>query len=168
MLKRYGTLFLVLALFVLVAAPAAVAGPNGTERPFKAQLHGEVIFSFGDADCQGYTPVAVETQTEASGNASHLGKVVTSWRHCPKMDDGYDNGRFTATAANGDELIGFYSDDGVGSIVIDEFEGTGRFENAQGRIEVFYEVTPMFDENGEMDFFVPWPWKATLTGTISY
>lgn len=166
MLKRSSTMMMAIAVLVMATTSAAVAARGGTDRPFEARLSGQASWEVAEV-CEGLNDLNVQTQTEGVGIATHMGKVVTSWRHCPTDEGTYVHGQVTITAANGDQLIGYYSDDGEDSIVIEEFEGTGRFTDASGRIEVFAEVTPQFDDDGP-DFTVPWPWTATLTGSISY
>lgn len=166
MLKRYSTLLMVVALLVMAIAPAALAGRGGSDRPFKANLSGEASWVVADT-CEGLNYLNVQTQTEGVGTATHMGKVMTSWWHCPTDEGTYVHGHVTFTAANGDQLIGYYADDGEDPIVIEDFDGTGRFAGASGRIEVFTEVVPQFS-GGMPDFTVPWPWKAILKGKISY
>jgi hypothetical protein len=82
------------------------------------------------------------------------------------------------TAANGDELYGTY--DYVPGpptpIPVTWTGGTGRFEGVSGSALMTWRVVQQFIPGCNpvpnpfpcYDFFVPWPWTATLEGTISY
>ena len=161
-------------LAVMTVAPAA-AGQKGTDRPFQADLAGLVTFEFGApgaAPCGVYQPgwdFSVITHTEATGNASHLGKSQASFRHCP-TDVGHAAGHLTLTAANGDELLFEYTDDGTmgDSFQMHVVDGTGRFMGASGLVTLYYWLDPAIGPGGEPDFSSPWRWWAEIEGEISY
>ena len=174
MLKRLLIVGAVVALVVLATVSVAAARKGGSDRPFTADLAGEVTFEFADygaEPCGSYqvggefedSGFSVITHTEATGNATHLGKVQASFWHCP-TDFGHDNGHLTLTAANGDQVLIEYVDDGTtgDSFPIEVVDGTGRFTDATGSMILSYWLEP------EEGFDVPWGWGATIEGTISY
>jgi hypothetical protein len=166
----------VILLVSLVVVPMVSAAMNGTDLPFKATLSGSARWEFpgsSPSDC-----AEVTTFTEATGQATHMGQVKAYWSHCPAEPDYVNDGRLKLIAANGDELYGTYNYDPLSDS--NEFPitltgGTGSFADASGTVVVTYDVIPQFipgcnpepDPFPCMDFSVPWPWSATLTGTIS-
>ena len=111
--------------------------------------------------------------TEASGRATHMGRVGYEGAHCPE-DDVIDDGQFTIIAANGDKLYGVYD-----YPAIDEGEpvtftgGTGRFAGASGGGVWEYEVELTFRDNCDPDndplmCLTNSPWWSTLTGTTDH
>ena len=160
------------ALIALLVVPMAIAAKGGTDRPFKARLTGEVTFAF-PGTCQEVT-----TLTEATGQATHMGRIQTFWSHCPAEENNANDGRLILVGANGDEVYGEYDYDNTSpdnSFPITVVGGTGRFASASGALVVTYEVIPEFrcipDPNSPfpcLDFSVPWQWSGTLTGRISY
>ena len=175
MLKRLLIVGAVVALTISATVSPALAKKGGTDRPFKANLAGEVTFEYGEEGaepCGSYQPgwgMSVITHTEATGNATHMGKVNASFLHCP-TDIGHDNGHLTLTAANGDEVFVEYVDDGTtgDSFPIAVVGGTGRFTEATGSMTLYYWLDPAIGPDGEPDFFAPWGWSATIRGEITY
>lgn len=175
MLKRLSIIGTVMALVALMAVSPALAEKEGTDRPFKADLAGEVTFEFGAPGaepCGSFQPgweMSVVTHTEATGNASHMGNSQASFWHCP-TDIGHDNGHLMLTAANGDKIYFEYVDDGTtgDSFPMHIVDGTGRFAAASGTVTLYYWLQPAMTPDGEPDFFSPWGWWASLEGTISY
>jgi hypothetical protein len=173
MLKRWSTVGTVLALVVLSAVPAA-AGPDGTNRPFKATLTGEVYWEFPGESPSDCTPVT--TNVDATGNATHMGRVVAHWSHCPAEPGYVLDGRITVVAANGDELHGIYDYDppGGGVVLSIYFEGgTGRFAEASGVVTATSGLVPVLKEGCDdptnidcLDFSQRWQWWSTLIGSI--
>jgi hypothetical protein len=169
-------MFLFAVLIGVLAVPAASSAQNGTDRPFNATLTGSAEWLW-----PGVTPsncTVATTLTEASGQATHLGRVVlTSW-HCPGEPGYIMDGRMTITAANGDTLTGQYDYDPTSKsniIAVAWTGGTGRFANATGAVALRFLVEQQFKEGcspvpsfGCFDFSIPWPWSATIVGTISY
>lgn len=162
------------SLFIMRIASAA---EGGTDLPFKATLSGTARWEF-----PGSTPsncTVVTTLTEATGQATHMGRVAASMSHCPAEPDLVNEGRLTLTAVNGDKLYGTYNYDPLSesqNILVTLNGGTGLFAEASGTANMAYEVVPQFIEgcNPEpdpfpcMDFSISWPWSATMIGTISY
>lgn len=162
------------SLFILRMAKAA---EGGTDLPFKATLTGTARWEF-----PGSTPsncTVVTTLTEATGQATHMGRIEAFWTHCPAEPEIVMDGRLTFIGANGGELYATYNYDPTSEsneIPITLNGGTGLFAAASGAVIATYEVIPQFrsdcdpatDPMGCMDFSIPWPWSATLTGTISY
>jgi hypothetical protein len=174
-MKRYAVLVLVVFLVLLGVMPVATAKRNGTDRPFKADLVGEVTFEFPSTQCPG--PLTVTTSW---GTASHLGSVTADWAHCP-LDVGFVDGELVVTAANGDELVFEYdnpADDNPFAMTV--AGGTGRFDVADGWADIEYALTPLFlplevcqpgsDPFNPMcfDLVTPWPWWGWIEGEISY
>lgn len=175
MLKRWSTMGAIVALVATMTVSPVAADQGGTDRPFKANLAGQVTFEFGPAGaqpCGPYQPgweMSVITHTEAGGTASHLGKTQASFWHCP-TDVGHDNGHLTLSAANGDELYFEYVDDGTmgDSFPMHVVGGTGRFADGAGSVMLYYWLAPAIGPDGGPDFFAPWGWSATIKGVISY
>jgi len=167
----------VILLLSQVIQPVAKAAEGGTDLPFKATLTGTARWEF-----PGSTPsncTVATTLTEATGQATHMGQIEAFFSHCPADPDIVNDGRLTITAANGDKLYGTYNYDP--SSESNDFSitlkgGTGLFVDASGTVIITYEAIPQFIEgcNPEpdpfacFDFSVPWPWSATMIGTISY
>ena len=165
------------ALITLLVVPMAASGQEGTDRPFKAWLTGSAHW-----DSPGVSPsncTIVTTLTDSMGQATHLGRVVASWSHCPAEPEYVTDGRLTITAKNGDMLSGRYDYDptsGSNSFSVSWTGGTGRFAQASGSVVLAYTVIPQFipgcnpepDPFPCFDFSVPWQWSATATGTITY
>jgi hypothetical protein len=181
-MKRKSTISLavvmaVILLFSLFVVSMAFADKSGTDRPFKATLTGTARWEFPGESPSNCT--VVTTITEATGQGTHVGQIEAFWSHCPGEPDYMNDGRLRLVAANGDELYGTYDYDPnseSNDIPITFNGGTGSFADASGAVVGTYEVIPQFvsECNPEpdpfpcFDFSVPWPWSATLTGTISY
>jgi hypothetical protein len=168
------TVILLVSLFVVSMAFADI---GGTDRPFKATLVGAARWEFPGSSPSNCAEVT--TLTEATGQGTHMGQIEAFWSHCPAEPDNVNDGRLRLVATNGDELYGTYDYDPnseSNDIQITFNGGTGSFEDASGTVVATYEVIPQFipecdpepDPFSCFDFFVPWPWSATLTGTISY
>ena len=168
MLKRLSIVGAVVALLALLTVSPAVAKGGGTDRPFNADLSGEVVFELGEPGAQPCGPFQQEwpfsviTHTEATGNATHF------W-HCP-TDIGHDNGHLQLTAANGDMMYFEYVDDGSmgDAFLMHVVGGTGRFDGATGLVTLHYWLDPAIGPDGEPDIFAPWGWWANIQGTINY
>jgi hypothetical protein len=106
------------------------------------------------------------TITTATGNLSHLGLVAAHFSHCPSPPDSglpTTHGSLTLIAANGDQLWGTYEDaDGLPPFVVNFRNGTGRFKKAEGTANLDWAIEI------PTDFFQPFPWWATIEGSISY
>ncbi len=168
------TVFLVFGLF---ATPIASAATGGTDLPFQATMVGWAHWEFPGSSPSNCT--VVTTLTEPNGQATHMGRIAAFWSHCPAEPDYVNDGRIRIIAANGDELFGTYNYDPSSEsndIPITLNGGTGAFAEATGAVVATYNVIPQFipecnpdpDPFPCMDFSVPWPWSATLIGTISY
>jgi hypothetical protein len=180
-MRKLILLALVGSLLGLVAVPAAAA-PGGTDRPFKADLVGEITFEFGTERCAVTFPGPL-THTASWGNATHMGRVEAAWDHCPTdpTSGGFILGEMTMVAANGDEIVFMYENPaGLNPFSIAIDSGTGRFAEATGAASVAFGFTPQFlppdvCEPGTdpfnppcFDLVTPWPWQAWIEGTISY
>ncbi len=166
MIGKITTAVAVVALCALVVGAA-----KGTNRPLKGSLSGAAMVEFGVADCVPVNGVGMKTTTVGCGNVSHLGNVQALFTHCPGPLEGgaTKNGRLTLCAANHDELWATYEDeDSLSPFVVHFAGGTGRFKDAEGTATVVWSVQWMFDEDGNLDFSVPWPFWATIDGTITY
>lgn len=169
--RRFLITGVVVAFMVLTVVPAA-AGPGGTDRPFKAELIGELTFDIG-TDCPN--PMGVLTKTESWGNATHLGAMTADWAHCP-LGSGFFGSEVDFVAANGDRLHLEYPTNPEGNPFVMYVDGgTGRFEDATGTLNGVFWTEPQFipgceptPEDPCYNPFVPWPWGAEIEGTISY
>jgi hypothetical protein len=124
---------------LLVAVLAAPAGADPDARPFKAVMYGELSWQ-QTTECPG----PVLTHSEATGQASHLGRSTMTGDHCTPAGNEYGPGAMTLVAANGDEVHMEYHgvcppwmDLPIGEVLTCslEFEivgGTGRFADATG------------------------------------
>jgi hypothetical protein len=192
-MRRWSRCFFAVVLVGLLVVPMPTAGQQGDERrgcrpngehgqpvthvPFKAALTGAAHWEFPGASASNCT--VATTVTEAKGQATHLGRIVAFWTHCPAEPDNVLDGWVTITAANGDTIIGRYDYDPSSPILsfpISWTGGTGRFADASGSVVGTFAVTPQFirgcvpdpDPFPCYDFSVPWPWSGTLKGTIAY
>lgn len=176
-MKCWPKLLFAAALITLLVVPMAASGPEGIDRPFKARLAGSVHWDYPGVSPSNCT--LVTSLTDSVGQATHLGRVVASWSHCPAEPAYVIDGRLTMIAANGDMLFGRYDYDPTSvssSIPITWTGGTGRFAEASGSVISTFKVVQQFipgcnpdpDPFPCFDFSVPWPWSATLTGTITY
>ncbi len=165
---------LLISLFVVYVASAAT---GGTDRPFKATMAGSAHWELPGSSPSNCT--IVTTLTEATGQETHMGRVEAFWSHCPAEPDYVNDGRLKIIAANGDDLYGTYDynpNSASNVIPITLNGGTGSFAEADGAVVATYVVIPQFipgcnpvpDPVPCFDYTVPWPWSATLTGTISY
>ncbi len=126
-------------------------------------------------DCTAFTTITVATE-----QVTHLGRVQLWSSHRPYDVANHQDGSLTLTAANGDKLFGVYDYEmsSGNSITMTLTGGTGRFANATGTILATFQTVMQFkpmppcepatDPFGCLDPNVPWPWSATMTGTIGY
>ena len=142
-MRKALVLFAVLAL--MLVGLGAPAGADSSDRPFKANLSGEVYW-VPDPGCFSVNPWGLKTMSAATGNTSHLGKATVESGHCtPGPEDTlYGPGDMKLVAANDDEVHISYGGECplVGDLVVGEtfsctidFEitgGTGRFADAIG------------------------------------
>lgn len=129
MQRRILVLLIGLALLMMAVVPAALAGPNGTDRSFKGAASGEALYGYGDGegtyglsnvfDCdegaylEEEDPDVAEffrvtTFASVTGTASHMGRVHLEFAHCPHPETGPVAGQLGIVAANGDVLYGEY------------------------------------------------------------
>lgn len=134
MRRRSVLLLALVGLLILAVVPAALAGPDGTDRPFSGDATGQAVYGAGDGqgtyglsnvfDCDEGASLPPEireffqvtTFTSADGIASHLGTVHMEFAHCPNPFVGPVGGQLAIVAANGDVLYGEYEgmgDDGI-------------------------------------------------------
>ena len=167
----------VILLFSLLVVPLTSAEKGGSDRPFRATLAGSAHWEFPGVWPSNCTEVT--TVTNAAGQGTHMGLIETSWSHCPAEPDYVNDGRLTLIAANDDKLYGTYNydpDSESNDIPVTLNGGTGRFVDASGAVVLTYDVIPQLipgcnpepDPSSCFDFSVPWPYSATLTGTIGY
>lgn len=174
MLRRWSIGVTAVVLVALLVMPAAMADQGGSDLPFRASLAGEVSWSFPGTSPSGCANVT--THTQATGQATHLGRVAAIWSHCPAQPGYVLDGRMILVAANGDELYGVYDYDPTSEsnrIPVTLTGGTGRFADATGLVVATYNIIPQLlagcddpSDFGCLDFSVAWPWWATLRGNI--
>lgn len=164
-MRRTLVIVAVLALLLVGLIPGAAADPAA--RPFRATLNGEITFVWGTAECAP----GPQTQWEAAGGASHLGRTHASGAHCSSY--GEYTGEATLVAANGDEVhiqyVGMGAPFEPGQVLElppCDFEivgGTGRFAGAEGHGTLAIRALVPLDPMAE-------PWQATFTfaGHIGY
>lgn len=176
-MKRWHIVLFAVPLVGLLVFAMPAAGQQGADRPFKVTVTGPVHYEWPGAYPSNCT--IVTTVSEATGQATHMGRVAYTSSHCPAEPAYVIDGRLTITAANGDTLSGQYDYDPAStspSIAVAWTGGTGRFAGASGAAVLTYKVVPQFiagcnpspDPFPCFDFSVPWPWSATIIGTISY
>jgi hypothetical protein len=161
----------VLALALALFGMAVPAQAGQGDRPLKGTVTGVANF-LSDTAC---APVNLRTVSDATGIVTHLGRVVSTSRHCTPPGAEI-SGRMTLTAANGDELYLDYTGTCVPDtpeltagetyfVCENPFEvggGTGRFEDATGSGNISARV--LF-----AGFEAPdWPGSWTVTGTFRY
>ncbi len=118
----------------------------------------------------------LQTRSEATGTATHLGRTTCATWHCTPLGDQITGGTGTLTAANGDQVFVTYSGTapfnlatavpGVTAIPMGGpftiVGGTGRFAGASGSGTM--NATVLF-EGLNVQY---WPGTWSWTGTISY
>lgn len=151
---------LLIALFTVLVAGTASAGEQ-VERPYTAREVGTVAI---DPDCVDFFGAGCHFTTESTGTTTHLGKTSVSsegtillfFEECFLLDGTTagivfrSSGTFTVTAANGDQLVGTYENEGctnpdpataaIGTAIEGSqtiIGGTGRFEGATGSTTTF-------------------------------
>lgn len=164
----------ILGLLVLGLASVATAGPS--DRPFKGSASGDVTFNFvGQEVCPTsdlfYGDLATDSQ--ARGNASHMGRIEMTSRHCTPAGDAVTGGEMTLTAANGNEVYVDYAGSAPFPVAgVTEFVevtldftitgGTGRFADATGGGVMEAQIEFLGFE------VMTWPAIWEWTGTIGY
>lgn len=164
------------SVVVLIASTIGVATADA-DRPFKGTVNGQVTFAMvGTNVCPA---LGLQTQSNASGQFTHLGSMSMYSEHCTPTGAAISGGVMTLTAANGDQV--YLSYDGLqlalpdfmgGTLVVGDVipvegtfvvtGGTGRFDDAAGggtwTAGVVYE--------GLED--PSWAGTWSFTGTINY
>jgi hypothetical protein len=122
-----------LALAVLVVVGFAGTLPAGDLVPFKGTFDGDVTVV--------PAPPSLFATVDATGHATHLGEFTLTIPHLVNPGDGTAHGKYTFTAANGDEVFADFfgvaeATDVFGVLYIVETAtitgGTGRFAGATG------------------------------------
>jgi hypothetical protein len=172
-MKRWWIMAIVAMIALAVVVPSAAARNASPAIPLRADLAGEVHWEY---PAPGSGCSVVTTVTESSGFATSMGRVTSLWTHCPAEAIDQD-GRMVLKSQGGHELWGTYEyddvEDGVLTVAVDG--GTGRFVDATGTLTVVVEFIPQLldgcddpDDFECLDFDTPWPWWATLTGSVSH
>ena len=173
MTKRWSIMAIVAAFALVIASPAALAYRDSHETPMRGYLDGAVHWEFpGDyaSEC-----AIVTTVTEVTGYVTSMGQVNGVWTHCPE-EPTVNDGRMILTNRQGHELHGYYeyddTDDMVVTVTIDG--GTGRFADASGSLVATIGLEPQLipgcddpEDFDCLDFFTPWPWWASMRGTVA-
>jgi len=156
----------ILAVLGLVLA-GVPAGADSGQRPFKGSMSGEVTWSL-DNHCM----LGLSTDSTATGNASHLGRMTMTSQHCTPAGHDLTGGVMTFFAANGDEVSLDYwgytptVDELVpGEVFTVDLEflitaGTGRFENATGGGLMTAFV--LFENLSAPVVAASWTWGGTI------
>ena len=132
-MKRYR---LAASLALAVLGVLALAGPvaAGEQVPFKGRLEGDVAVT-------PLAPPLLHVDVEATGNATHLGKLTLDIPHVVDPTTRIAIGSYEFTAANGDKLYALFTGIATptatpGVLYIEETAtitgGTGRFAGATG------------------------------------
>lgn len=156
-------LMLAMVLALLVAAvPGAGARPD--TRPFKGSMNGSVTFPL-DETC----PTARRTDSQATGNVSHLGRTTMTSAHCTPGAGRIEGGDMTLVAANSDlvfvEYHGFAgppNEEGivVADVVFEIVGGDGRFDGARGGGEMTAYI--VFEGFDDPEWAARWVWSGTI------
>lgn len=161
MMRKLLLVAMVLALLV-AAAPGVGARPD--TRPFKGSMRGSVTFPLDDT-----CPTLRRTDSQATGNGSHLGRTTMTSAHCTPGAGTIEGGDMTLAAANGDEVYikyqGFAGPPNVDGIVIADvvFEivgGGGRFDGARGGGEMTAYI--VFEGFDDPEWAARWVWSGTI------
>ncbi len=180
MTKRWSIMAIVAAFALVIASPAALACGRSHRTPMRGYLDGEIHWEFPGNYASGCT--VVTTVTESSGYLKSMGHVDALWTHCPEEPEYINDGRVILTNRQGHELHGYYeyddTDDGKVTITIDG--GTGPFSGATGKLKATIGLEPQFipgcDDPESFDCLdvgmpgqpgVPWPWWASMRGTVA-
>lgn len=120
----------------------------------------------------------VTTATDATGKATHIGRVSLLSSHCPDEPGYVLDGRSTVAAANGDELYGVYDYDpfSESNEILVYFRWRDRtIRRILRRKGVDLLHHPGIEgrlrrprEHDCRDFMVPWTWWSTPARSISY
>lgn len=151
-LRALGSIVAVVTLVVGAALPAGASKHEPEkELPFSALLTSTAVDFNTDPDdvaarCGDVARAFSVTTTNAVGTATHLGRIDLVAEHCSYFDESgnpgpYTKGEMAITAANGDVLLGTYTD-GMSLTPPPQIEfvdvftfidgGTGRFIEASG------------------------------------
>ena len=172
--RRTLVILTVVGLMVLGLAPGAAADP--AYRPFTGSASGDVTFNFVGQQVCPTTDLFfgdLATDSQARGNASHMGLVEMTSNHCTPAGEAITGGEMTLIAANDDEVYIEYAGaapfpiPGVTEYVEADLEftitgGTGRFAGATGGGSMHAQIE--FLGFGVMTWPATWEW----TGTIGY
>lgn len=162
-MRKILVLWMALAL-LLIAIPAAGAKSNA--RPFKGSMSGSITF---EADLGCINPPLMRTDSQATGNVSHMGRSTMTSSHCTPSAGEIEGGEMTLTAANGDQVFMDYmgtaqppDEDGI--IVVDvEFVitgGDGRFDGATGGGDMTGFI--VFEGIDDPEWPASWVWQGTI------
>jgi len=160
--------WLVFFLGLLVIGVTATAQKQQL-RPFWGSMLGDV--TFGNPGVCQFQPV--QTLSDVKGQLTHLGSATLTTAHCASADGGLAlDGHATFTAANGDEIFATYTAHMVTPpppLIVEEGEliitgGTGRFENATGRVPFTVYVNPVSPPTID----AKWPIRYVFAGTITF
>ncbi|KPJ79966.1 MAG: hypothetical protein AMS19_10085 [Gemmatimonas sp. SG8_23] len=130
------------------------AGANPA-RPFEGNFAGTMAV-VGPCGAEGQ----VMFHVAGEGHATHLGRTTLSIEFCQDWATGPTEDLFAVyTAANGDEVWMRAEGEGfdMGSSEYEVWGGTGRFEDADGLLQVVGTLNP-----------VDFTWTTSVTGWITY
>jgi hypothetical protein len=136
---RLSKSLLIVVGLALLAGSIAYAQGSSVERPFRMTAYASVLDEAPSDDCP-----FLEVNVGGEGEATHMGTVDVSRTHCfsPTSDPAFNNGRWRATAANGDAIWGTYEGNGAplefddqGNPTLLEITGPYTIEGGSGRFE---------------------------------
>jgi hypothetical protein len=158
-----------LMLLVGVAAPAGA--DSGITRPFAGMASGQVTFVPTELPrvCPTF-PFLTTTVTNIPGRARHLGRMSLSSQHCAGFGL-IEGGEMVLVAANGDKVLIEYTVDApiVPSTAFDVdvdgtiVDGTGRFDDASGHVDMTGSVTMPHFPDSFADASVSFVWTGHIT-----
>jgi hypothetical protein len=162
---RKAIVLLMAAAMLSIAVPAL--GTDSDARPFKGSMNGSVLFE-PDPACDN-NPWLIRTDSQATGEVSHLGSTVMTSAHCTPAVETIEGGEMTLVAANGDRVFIEYegtapppNQDGI--IIADvDFVivgGDGRFTGATGGGDMTAFI--VFEGLADPEWPASWVWSGTI------
>ena len=157
------SLVLLMALcLLLIVVPAA--GAESEARPFKGSMSGSISFA-PDKTCA----TLLRTDSQATGNVSHLGRATMTSAHCTPGAGWIEGGDLILVAANGDRVFITYEGaappPNADGIIVADIDfiitgGDGRFEGASGGGDMTGLI--VFEGLSDPEWAASWNWSGTI------